>query len=134
MRAPLRLADFNNELASTINDVELGTGLPIDRAAEIERLARLDPIDYETARGPAAERLGVRTSVLDNEVRKKRRELRLENGKRDDGSGRPLELPEILPWPEEIEGDHVASALSATFKRYVRMSDVQANLCALWVL
>lgn len=85
MRAPLRLADFNNELASTINDVELGTGLPIDRAAEIERLARLDPIDYETARGPAAERLGVRTSVLDNEVRKKRRELRLENGKRGDG-------------------------------------------------
>jgi len=39
-----------------------------------------------------------------------------------------------MPWPDEIEGDRIASALSATFKRYIRMSDAQANLCALWVL
>ena len=58
----------------------------------------------------------------------------MENGNGDDGKGRPLELPEILPWPDEIEGDRVASALSATFKRYIRMSDAQADLCALWVL
>ena len=101
----------------------------IDRIVEIERLANLEPIDYEAARGPASERLGVRTSVLDNEVKKKRRELRLDNA-----NGRPLALPDVMPWPDEIEGDRIASALSATFKRYVRMSDAQANLCALWVL
>ena len=106
----------------------------IDRIVEIERLANLEPIDYEAARGPASERLGVRTSVLDNEVKKKRRELRLDNANGDDGKGRPLALPDVMPWPDEIEGDRIASALSATFKRYVRMSDAQANLCALWVL
>ena len=34
--------------------------IDIDRAAEIERLAALDPIDYEVARAEAAKRLGMR--------------------------------------------------------------------------
>ena len=44
----------------------------VDMVAEIERLAALDPINYETARTKAATRLKVRASVLDREVTKKR--------------------------------------------------------------
>jgi hypothetical protein len=106
----------------------------IDRMVELERLAALEPIEYEGARTKAAERLGVRTTILDDEVKKKRRELRLENGKVDDGQGRPLALPEVMPWPDPIEGDRVAETLVATLKRYIRMSDPEADVCALWVL
>jgi hypothetical protein len=106
----------------------------IDRMVEIEGAAALDDVNYDLAAPELAKRLGIRRSTLDSERKKKRRELRLENGNGDDGKGRPLELPDILPWPDPMEGDHVASALGATFKRYIRMSDAQADLCALWVL
>jgi hypothetical protein len=56
----------------------------LDRVTEIERLATLDAIDYEAARAAAASRLGFRSSVLDSEVKKKRRELDLERAE-DDG-------------------------------------------------
>ena len=41
--------------------------IDIDRATEIERLAALDPINYEAARADAAERQSSRV-VLDREV------------------------------------------------------------------
>ena len=46
-----------------------------DRVVEIERLAALEPIDYEVARVEAAKRLRIRASVLDRAVARKRREL-----------------------------------------------------------
>jgi hypothetical protein len=64
----------------------------------------------------------------------KRRELKLESAKTDDGQGRALALPEVMPWSEPIECDRVAEALKATIKRYIRMSDAEADVCALWVL
>jgi hypothetical protein len=42
-----------------------GSGGPVDDAAELERLARMAPFDYERARKAAGERLGVRASLLD---------------------------------------------------------------------
>jgi hypothetical protein len=106
----------------------------IDRAVEIERLASLDTVDYEIARKEAADQLGIRASVLDDLRIQKRRELKLDNAKSDDGQGRTLALPEVMPWPDPIEGDRVAEALKATIKRYIRMSDAEADVCALWVL
>ena len=38
----------------------------LDRAVEIERLAALDTVDYEVARKGAADRLGIRASILDD--------------------------------------------------------------------
>jgi hypothetical protein len=106
----------------------------IDRAVEIERLAALDTVGYEIARKEAADRLGIRASVLDDLRIQKRRELKLDNAKTDEGQGRTLALPEVMPWPEPIEGDRVAEALKATIKRYIRLSDAEADVCALWVL
>lgn len=42
------------------------TVVQLDRAVEIERLAALDTVDYEIARKEAADRLGLRASVLDD--------------------------------------------------------------------
>jgi putative DNA primase/helicase len=105
----------------------------VDRATEIERLAALDAIDYEAVRTTAASRLGFRSSVLDSEVKKKRRELGLERAE-DDGQGRAVKIEDILPWPDAIEGDHVATALAASLKRYVVLSDAAADAIALWIL
>jgi hypothetical protein len=105
----------------------------IDRAAEIEQLASLDQIAYETARATAAERLGFRSAVLDTVVKKKRRELGLDTDD-DPGQGRAVKINDLLPWPDAIEGDHVASALAASLKRYVVLPDVAADAIALWVL
>ena len=67
-----------------------------DRIVEIERLASLDPIDYEVARGEAAGRIGIRTQVLDGLVKKKRRELGLETASDDVGQGRAVKIEDIL--------------------------------------
>jgi putative DNA primase/helicase len=128
------LSELNDDAVSAINDAEIAAGQQIDRAVEIERLAALDTAQYEVARTDAAGKLGFRASVLDKLRDEKRRELLLDNTKDDVGQGRRLEFPEVLPWSDPIEGDRVASALSATFKRYVRMSDSQADVCALMVL
>ena len=106
----------------------------LDRAVEIERLAALDTVDYEIARKEAANQLSIRASVLDDLRIQKRRELKLDGAKADDGQGRTLALPEVMPWPDPVEGDRVAEALKATLKRYIRMSDAEADVCALWVL
>jgi len=106
----------------------------LDRTVEIERLASLDPIDYETVRAEAAERLGFRAHILDRAVKNKRRELGLESADDDPGQGRAVKIVEILPWPEDIEGDRIATALAASLKKYVVLPDAAADAVALWVL
>ena len=106
----------------------------IDRVAEIERLAALDPINYEAARVEAVARLRVRASVLDREVAKKRRALGLETEKDDDGQGRAVKINDALPWPESVDGDQIATTLAAAAKTYAVLPDVAADAIALWVL
>jgi putative DNA primase/helicase len=106
----------------------------IDRVVEIERLAAFEPIDYEAARTAAAERLGFRASVLDQEVKKKRRQLGLEKAGGDAGQGKAVKISDILPWPDSVEGDHVAQAVRATIRRYAVLSDAAADAITLWVL
>jgi hypothetical protein len=105
----------------------------VDRAVEIERLAALDPIDYEAARVDASSRLAIRSHVLDKEVAKKRRALGLADNA-DEGQGRAVKIADPLPWPESIEGDRIAETLVAAIKTYAVISDEQADTIALWIL
>jgi len=106
----------------------------VDRVTEIERLAALETIKYEVVRIAEAKRLGVRPRVLDQEVAKKRRELGLEGTAGDPGQGRAVKILDILPWPDPVDGDHVAEALRATIRRYAVLSDAAADAIALWIL
>ena len=136
------LGALDSALAETINDAEIGAGEAgctarsdeLDRSTEIERLAALEPIDYEVARRDAAKRLNVRAHTLDREVARKRREFGLAADDGDSGQGRAVKIDDVLPWPDPVEGDHVASALAAGIKRYVVLSDTAADAIALWVL
>jgi putative DNA primase/helicase len=100
----------------------------VDRVTEIERLAALEPIQYEAVRIAAAKQLNVRANILDREVARTRRALGLD---RPDDAGQDKT---VLPWPDPVEGDHVAEALRATNRRYAVLSDGAADAIALWVL
>ena len=106
----------------------------VDRVAEIERLAALDPINYEVARPEAAARLNVRASALDRAVNKTRRALGLETDKADDGQGRAVKIVDPLPWHEPVDGDRLATTLAAVVKTHLVLSDAQTDTVALWVM
>ena len=106
----------------------------VDRVVEIERLAALDPVNYEVARAEAAKRLGIRAHVLDRAVDKKRRELGLETDEDDDGQGRAVKIVDVPPWPDPVAGDQIATTLAAAVKIYAVLSDTAADAIALWIL
>ena len=96
---------------------------PIDRVVEIERLAALEPIDYEAARTDAAKLLGFRVRVLDEVVANKRRALGLDNGEIDDGQGQAVKIPDVPRWHEPVDGDQIATMLAAAVKTYAVVPD-----------
>jgi putative DNA primase/helicase len=106
----------------------------VDRVAEIERLAALDPIDYEVARIEAAKRLGMRASMLDRIVAAKRRELGLDIADDDNGQGRAVKITDVLSWNEPVGGDQIATTLAAVVKTYAVLPDTAADAIALWIL
>ena len=105
----------------------------IDMAVEIERLAALDFINYDITRVDASKRLGIRASVLDQAVAKKRRALGLDTNK-DEGQGRAVKIVDPLPWHEPVSGDRLATTLVAVVKAYLVLPDAAAEVIALWVM
>jgi hypothetical protein len=97
---------------------------------EIERLAALRPLDYERERGAAANKLGVRVSVLDEEVERVRR--RLSPDEDDNLQGQALNLTDIEPWPDAVVGGQLLSDIVAQIRRHVILTEEQAIAVALW--
>ena len=112
----------NNELdACAIN---------IDEGAEIKRLAKLTPVEYERERKKAAERLGIdRVSVLDATVKA----ARSEDGDTK-GQGRPLEFPVIEPWHESVSGADLLDDICKAVKRYLVLPEGGPEIVALWTV
>ena len=107
-------------------------GNGIDDATEIERLARLGPLEYERARKDAGKRLGIsRLALLDELVKAKRAELGLD-GAGDAKQGRAISLPEPEPWPEPVDGPTLLDDIAAALKRYVIMAEHARHVTALW--
>jgi putative DNA primase/helicase len=99
--------------------------------AVVARLAKLSLLEYEKQRKLAAEDLGIRASALDDVVKARRTELGLD--KDDSKQGRPIEFPEIEPWPEKIDdGAALLDELSEVVGSYVVMSDEAKTVAALW--
>ena len=98
-------------------------------AAEIGRLARLSPAQYERERRPAAKRLGYRTSILDDLVLAER-----DNDDALPGLGRPLDLPDPEPWPEPVRGTALLDELTRAIRRYVVADRHEVDAAALWCI
>jgi putative DNA primase/helicase len=128
------LVELTPERVSRLNDVEIDGEYEIDRTVEIERLAALDPIDYDVARAEAANRLGIRTATLDSVIAKKRRDLGLQTDDNEVGQGRAVKMSDVLRWPDPISGSDLATQLAAAAKTYAVMPEITADTVALWVM
>ena len=99
---------------------------PLNEKEELQRLAKLKSLEYERERGPAAKRLGIRVMWLDNAVDK----CRPKDGA--NGQGRPLELLEIDPWPEPVNGAELLDSVCTEVGKYLVMPPGGAEISALW--
>ena len=89
--------------------------------------------EFDRARKAAAEKLGVRGSMLDKLVALKRSELGLDT-KEDGKQGRPIEFQEVAPWDQPVDGAQLLGALVDILGDYVVMSEHQKVAIALWIL
>lgn len=104
-----------------------------DPDSELERLARLSMLEYERQRKEAAERLNVRTSMLDRLVAATRDNLGLLD-QDDDKQGRAVSLPEPEPWPEAVDGAVLLDATAAAIRRHVVLSETACDATAVWIV
>jgi hypothetical protein len=100
--------------------------IKIDDKAEIERLAKLGPIEYDRTRKLTAKQLGVTVSTLDREVAN----LCAANEAAQDF------LPHwgVVPWAEEVGTAALLDSLSRYLKRYVILPEHAPEALALWIL
>jgi len=101
-----------------------------DDDAEIERLAALNPIQYDRQRTAAAKRLGIRPDTLDKLVKA----ARGDKDKDSNAGGSALEFDDVEPWPEAVDGAALLNALAASVKRHMALPEHAAAAIALWTV
>jgi hypothetical protein len=106
---------------------------PQATAVEIERLARLTPVEYDRTRDAAAQRLGIRISTLDGAVEKQRRALGLSPAEKIP-SGRVVTLPTPEPYGAPVNGAALIDDVVRAIRRYVALPEWCAEAIALWIL
>jgi putative DNA primase/helicase len=94
--------------------------------AEIARLAKLPIVEFERERKNAAERLGVRATILDRLVQAER--------PGDDKQGHAISFPEPQPWIEAVDGAALLDAMAEAIGRHVVMPDYSRDVAALWIV
>jgi hypothetical protein len=102
-----------------------------DAALEIQRLARLSSLDYERERESAAQRLGIRVTVLDDQVKQA---CAAGNNGDTKGQGRLISFSEPEPWPHAVDGADLLDGLRMALTRHVIMSKEAAAATALWIV
>jgi putative DNA primase/helicase len=93
----------------------------------IAKLAALSPLQYERLRKQKASELGCRGTVLDKLVQQKRAKVAARALQ-----GHEVQLTEIEPWSEPVDGAKVLDAIAETFMRYIVLPPGAANVAALW--
>jgi hypothetical protein len=105
--------------------MEIYTPAP-DHRAEIERLAKLDPMEYDKERERVAAALGCRVATLDKETAK----TRADNSVSDRG----VDLcSDTEPCSEPVEVSMILDAVRATILRFIVCDKDTATTAALWV-
>jgi putative DNA primase/helicase len=124
--------DFNDlhqlEGLETVKSQIEAAAVPMENEADtFQRLAKLSPPDYDRLRQQEAEALGIRVSTLDAEVEKLR-------GGTGGGhlQGCAVDLPDVEPWPSQVNGAEVLNAVSAAIAGYAALPEGAADTLALW--
>jgi hypothetical protein len=100
--------------------------------AEIGRLAKLSALEYERERKAAAERLGVRSSILDKLVEAER----IASGSKsaEPASSFLYDHWDVELWPEAVDGEILFRALVETLHRYLVLDGPLATAAGLWTI
>ena len=106
-----------------------GAAQQLDSAAELRILAAMPPLEYEHARAPSAERLGVRTKVLDAEVKK----LRAPDTTQP-GAGKSLDIEDVEPCSGSVNGVLLLEKIVSEIGRFVALPEGADVALALWAI
>ena len=113
-----------------VSILRAATHAAVDSKAEVDRLAALDPFDYERERTAAADRLQVRVSKLDEAVGLRRKQVCPTPSTA--GGGSPLELLATDPWPEPVDGNVLADEATTAIERHCVLPEGGAVAMMLW--
>ena len=109
----------NGAVSLHIADGSAKAGSLPEPQATFLHLAGLPGYLYDKMRQQEADRIGIRVSTLDEEVKTFRVKLRGENAADDDSPGRPLTLPPPVPWHLPVNGHELLNEIATTIHRYV---------------
>lgn len=98
-------------------------GQPETEAQTIVRLATLSPLEYDRVRVANAERLNVRPTALDAQVKLARKEVATNDG---------ISFGDCEPWHDPVEPAGLLSELSVTVRRFIVCGNETADAVALW--
>jgi putative DNA primase/helicase len=119
------------QVRTIIDNAPDETPKPPSDDEEIKRLVKLEPLAYARERKPTAKKLGIGVRDLDAAIKA----ARPQNAEaRTAGQGRPVELHQVEPWPQSVQGATFLTNLSSTLREYVIFSPAQADAVALWVI
>lgn len=123
--------DFNDlataESLETVKAQITAAVIPTESDAEtFARLAALSPAEYDRVRKNEAAALRIQLTTLDSEVEK----LREKTG--GDLQGCAVNLPDVEPWPDTVNGAEVLSAVSSRVSQYIALPPGAADILALW--
>lgn len=102
------------------------TTLPGESMLEdaVSTLATLSKLKYDQARKEAAEKLGVRATVLDQVVKEARNSC---------GIDTDLPFEKVIPWPEQINPAEILSDVAVVVRRFIVCNREVSNAVSLWV-
>ncbi len=110
----------------TVDDLAtlLAPAAPLVTAPDVERLAALDPLAYDTCRKDEAQRMGVRVATLDAEVKS----CRAKNAE-----SKPGIVDDIEPWPLPVDSAGLLNQIEGMFSRYIVCEPEVRIAATLWV-
>ena len=91
--------------------------------AILNRLSELDQIEYDQIRKTEAKKLGLRATILDNEMAK----LRGQKAAQETPFGTPVD-----PWPEPVDGVAQLDSIFETLKRFIAAKPEVLRAATLW--
>jgi hypothetical protein len=98
--------------------------------AEIPKLAKLGPAEYEASRKTTAARIRIATTRLDTLVKKERTTAT----EGDELAGQAVAFQRDPPWPEEVELTDLLDAIDEVLQETMVMTDAQRLGYGLWVV
>lgn len=94
---------------------------------DVERLAKLPPMEYDNVCKAEAKKLGVRVATLDAEVFKAR-------SKAESTEHESLAPPAPEPWPDPVDGLALLNALRAFLVRFIVVGKHSIVALSLWIV